>query len=169
MLEKPVPQQNPLEKLLQQCEQDLHKAADVIIEKDLIENLTHLQRMNRGGGRYYALELESLSLMINQLVSQKYSECILVNGSGTIIYSMYNDAVFGKQASRLEQTVIPRLYAEAARGGSYVSETTEFPPLSGTHVVFVSVPVRENGKVIGVLTAAWISVRLRRCFRGEPG
>lgn len=79
------------------CEIDIHNAIRVIVERDIVKNLTHLQRMNYGGRKYYLLEREAISAMIKAVTRGLYEDFILINRHGTVIYSMVNDAIFAKR------------------------------------------------------------------------
>lgn len=96
--EKPV--QNRVVKTLHdfflRCEDDMEKARAVIIEHDMVKNLTHLQNMNTGGDKYYLLERESISDLINSVTKGVYSDYILINKEGTVLYTMKNDDIFAK-------------------------------------------------------------------------
>ena len=85
----------PLRDFFRLCESDLEKAKQVIIDRDLIKNLTHLRRMDNGGKKYYLLERESITAMIKSVTEGVYSDFILVNRDGTVVYTMDNDGLFG--------------------------------------------------------------------------
>ncbi len=86
----------PLKNLFQLCESDLEKAKKVIIERDLIKMLTHLQRMDSGGDKYYLLERESITSMIKSVTEGVYSDFIIINKEGTVVYTMKNDGIFAR-------------------------------------------------------------------------
>lgn len=79
-----------------QCEQDIYRCAELVSQKDLVQSLSHLNRMNSGGRHYYLLEKENISAMLNAMSSYKYSECYIINSKGIIIYTMNNDELLGK-------------------------------------------------------------------------
>ncbi len=86
----------PLGNLLAQCENDLKKGSEVIRERDIIKNLTHLQRMDSGGAKYYILERENISKMIAAVTDGVYRDFILLNRKGTVVYTKDDDSIQGK-------------------------------------------------------------------------
>jgi len=86
----------PLTRFFSMCEKDINNASGVIIEKDIIKNLSHLLKMGHGGKKYYLLERESISKMIKSVTKGVYSDFILINKSGQVIYTMNNDSLFAK-------------------------------------------------------------------------
>src|SRR4030042_4555789 len=83
-----------LKGLFKLCESDLEKAKKVIIEKDLVKILSHLQKMDSGGKKYYLLEREAITSMIKSVTEGVYSDFILINRDGTVVYTMANDKLF---------------------------------------------------------------------------
>lgn len=141
-------------------EKDLKNTARVIIEKELIKNLTHLQRMNNGGDRYYLLERESLTSMIQELYSYTYDETILTNSSGTIIYTMYEDKLLSKSALSFSKN-IGIVFAEAKKGQQFILDVCEFPDLSGNFLLFFGYPVMNGTTCEGVLITALNARKVR--------
>ncbi len=95
------------------CEKDIDRAGEVIISKDLIKNLTHLRRMDYGGKKYYILEREAITEMINAVTIGIYSDYILINKNGTVVYTMLRDDIFGKNVkSSLKGTSFSTSYTE---------------------------------------------------------
>jgi hypothetical protein len=142
----------PLERFFSVFEKDLQNTARVIAEQELVKNLTHLQKMNYGGQRYYPLEREALTKMIRELSSYEYAECILLNKSGTIIYTMFDDKIFAKQADSFPAT-IGSLFNNG-KESPYILDIIEFPPISGRYLLFFSIPVMRDGTMEGLIIAA---------------
>jgi hypothetical protein len=142
----------PLVNFFTVFEKDLQNTSHVIAEQELIKNLTHLQKMDYGGQKYYPLEREALTKMIRELSSYEYAECVLLNKSGTIIYTMFDDKIFAKQADRFPAT-IGSLFNNG-KSDPYIIDVIEFPPLSGRFLLFFSMPVIRDGSTEGVLIAA---------------
>jgi hypothetical protein len=86
-------------------ENDMKNSTSTIAKQDLIKSLTHLLRMASGGTKYYPLERDALTKMINELASYQYSECILLNKNGVIIYSMYEDDMLSKKADYYPKSI----------------------------------------------------------------
>ena len=66
---------------------------DVVMEEEIVKNLTHLHRMDYGGRKYYLLERENITKMIQAVTEGTYTDLILVNKKGIIIYTMNNDDI----------------------------------------------------------------------------
>ncbi|HEY1405553.1 MAG TPA: cache domain-containing protein [Spirochaetota bacterium] len=141
----------PLTKFFSVFEKDLVNTARVISEQELVKNLTHLQKMNFGGQKYYPLERESLTKMIRELSSYEYAECIVLNHSGTVIYSMYDDSIFSKKAESYTNSL--GILYKNGRLGPFIFDVHEFPPMSKQYVVFFAMPIPGDDND-GVLIAA---------------
>ncbi|TFH39990.1 MAG: hypothetical protein E4G96_08305 [Chrysiogenales bacterium] len=87
-----------LDAFFRQCEADIERAKVVIVERDLIKTLTHLQHMDGGGEKYYLLERESITEMITSVTEGAYADFMLINRRGTIIYTMENEELFAQNA-----------------------------------------------------------------------
>lgn len=141
---------------LKSCEDDLSRAAAVISEKRLISILTHLNKMNNGGNYYYPLERDSLSKMLNQLSTYKYSECIITNKNGKIIYTMYNDEILGKSIFRLLARPFNSIVEKTMKNTPSLSDKIQFKTKDGSsNNIFFSYPIKDNnGEIDGVLIAS---------------
>lgn len=144
------PDIEPMRRFFDVFEKDMMNTANVIAQQELVKTLTHLQKMNFGGNRYYTLEREALTKMIRELSSYEYSECILLNRSGTVIYTMKEDKIFAKNAASFTET-LGVLYKNG-KEGPFLLDTNEYPILSGHYVVFFAIPVPDADD--GVLLAA---------------
>jgi hypothetical protein len=85
-----------LNKFFKFCEEDIAAAKKVILEKDLIKILSRLQDRDNGGDKYYLLERENITKMIKSVTSDLYNDIVLINKTGTIIYTMNNHNIFAK-------------------------------------------------------------------------
>ncbi len=102
---------SPLKSLFELCESDLEKAKKVIIERDLVKMLTHLQLMDNGGDKYYLLERDSITSMIKAVTAGVYSDFILINKEGTVVYTMENNGIFAKNVrTSLGRTALRSCY-----------------------------------------------------------
>jgi hypothetical protein len=133
-------------------EKDLENTTRVIAEQELVKNLSHLQRMNFGGQKYYPLEREALTKMIRELASYNYAECVLTNLSGTIIYTMYDNTIFSKNATSYTNTFA--ILFSHGKDGPFILDVIEFPKMSKQYLLFFAMPVVRNGATEGVLMAA---------------
>ena len=132
-------QVDKLNQFFSACEKDIRSATDVIIKNDIIRTLTHLQRMNDGGRKYYLLERENLTSMIRAVTEGVYTDLILVNGHGTVIYTMTNDGIFGKSAERnLMGSAVYDCFIKSKMGSIHIEDVTIFPPVIGSLNMFVS-------------------------------
>jgi hypothetical protein len=123
------------------CEIDIHNAIRVIVDRDIVKNLTHLQRMNYGGRKYYLLERESITAMIKAVTKGLYEDFILINRHGTVVYSMVNDTIFAKRVkTSLADTPLYDCFANTGED-IYIKDITESPILSENPNLFISAPV----------------------------
>ncbi len=140
----------PMRKFFDVFEKDMVNTAHVIAQQELVKTLTHLQKMNFGGNRYYPLEREALTKMIRELSSYDYAECILLNKSGTVIYTMKEDRIFAKNAASFTESL--SVLFKNGKEGPFLLDTNEFPVLSKQYVIFFAIPVPDADD--GVLLAA---------------
>lgn len=94
-----------LKSLLRVCESDLQNAKKVIVEHDLVKNLWHLQRMDKGGSKYYLLEREGITAMIKAVTEGVYADFILVSSNGTIVYTMTDNSLFARNVRSVSGTL----------------------------------------------------------------
>lgn len=134
-------------------EHDLVSTSKVISNNELIKNLTHLQRMDSGGSHYYPLEREALTNMIQALSSYTYADCILLNMSGTVIYTMYDNKLLAKKAESFPSS-LSILFRHAKEGEPYLLDIAEFPEMAGPPRLIFAVPVKRGLETEGVLIAA---------------
>jgi len=93
------------------------KAKKVVVDHDLVKNLTHLLRMDNGGDKYYLLERESITLLIRSVTEGAYADFILVNEQGTVVYAMANHALFAKNVLvNLKNTALRACYENRNAG-----------------------------------------------------
>lgn len=139
-----------LEAFFSLCESDARRACAVISEKDLIKNLTHLHRMNEGGKRYYLLERENITAMIKSVTDGIYSDFILINRHGVIIYTMSNDELFGKNVrSSLKESPLAGCFT-AEDQDMHVEDLAAFPLPGKKYNLYVSIRVIREGTFHGV-------------------
>ena len=134
-------------------ERDLTSTSAVISNNELVKNLTHLQRMDAGGSHYYPLEREALTKMIQSLSSYSYADCLLLNMSGTVIYTMYDNRLLAKHADSFPNS-LSILFHHAKSGEPWILDVSEFPEFIGGPKLFFSIPVRRGTEIEGVLIAA---------------
>jgi hypothetical protein len=121
------------------CEKDIRNAVGVVMENEIIKNLTHLQKMNAGGRKYYLLERENLTSMIMAVTEGVYTDLILINRHGTVIYTMINDNIFGKNAAQgLHGSAIHDCFEKSREGSLHIEDVTIFPPVTGSLHIFIS-------------------------------
>ena len=102
---------DPVTQFFNNCISDLNSAAKVIVKKDMVKNLTHLQKMNSGGRHFYLLERESATNMINSAINQRYYDYIIINRHGNVIYTMYNNELFNENVKgKLKMTPYSNCY-----------------------------------------------------------
>ncbi len=142
---------DPLTRFFEICRDDLQRAGTVIITRDIVKNLSHLQFMNAGGKRYYLLERENISRMIKAVTSGVYSDYILVNKKGTIIYTRENNKIFSKNVrSHLKSTPLKASY-DRRDLPVYISNITMLNPSDEMYRIFISRKVAGRESFPGIL------------------
>ena len=71
---------NNLKDFFIRSELDVRNAGRVIVERDIVKNLSHLLRMDSGGKKYYILERENITRMIKSVTKGVYTDFILKIG-----------------------------------------------------------------------------------------
>ena len=144
---------DPVQQFFTAFENDLTNTTKIIASNELIKNLTHLQRMDFGGSRFYPLERDALTKMIQSLSSYTYAECFLLNGTGTVIYTMFDDKMFSRNAESFQNS-LAILFRHCKEGEPYVMDVSDFPELAGSKRLYFGMPVKRGLNVEGVLIAA---------------
>ena len=148
------PKESPAAGFFGVLERDLTNTAAVITNNELIRNLTHLQRMDSGGNHYYPLEREALTKMIQSLSTHPYADCFLLNASGTVIYTMYDNRLFAKNAESFPKSLsAPHRHAKS--GEAWIVDIAEFPEMNGGPRLLFSIPVKRGNEIEGALVAAF--------------
>lgn len=138
-----------------QCESDLLKSATVIGKDRLISSLSHLNVMDKGGRKYYLLEQDNITRMLNNLTSYPYSECILVDKNGKIVYTMRGGEPLGKKVSFYRETPVYSMFLEGIKGNSVITDVVYVPQLAKEYNMFFSQPVIDlEGETQGVIVSA---------------
>ncbi len=151
MAEVKKPDKDRLTAFMDLCKRDLDRAGEIIIEKDIVKNLTHLQFMNAGGKRYYLLERENITRMIQAVTKGVYSDYILVNKKGTILYTRDNNKIFGKNVrSHLKSTPLKTAW-DRRNIPVFFSTVTMMDKFSGRHLMFVSRKLSGGKSFPGIL------------------
>ena len=135
---------NGLSGFFRMCERDVQSAIGVINARDLVRNLTHLHRMNYGGKKYYLLERESITEMIQAVTEGVYSDFILVNSHGLIVYTRENDQIFGQNVNTsLKGSPLSHCFSSVAEG-VHLEDVSQFPSASGLYSMFAASKVVDD-------------------------
>ncbi len=139
-----------LTRFFNMCRSDLEKAKTVILENDLIKNLSHLQYMNYGGQKYYLLERESLTRMIQSVTEGVYTDYIIIAKNGTVIYTMMNDDVFSKNVlSNFRSTALSSCY-ENRNDDIHIEDVSTIDPKNAIHSIFISTKIKGGDTFPGI-------------------
>jgi hypothetical protein len=158
---------DPLTELFRLCESDLERASDVIVEKDIVKNLSHLQRMNAGGKHYYLLERENISRMLNAVTRGMYADYVLVNKGGAVIYTRDNNDIFSKNVRAVgEASALKICYANRERG-IFISDVTRLSSFEGKEIVLASRAVSGKESFPGIQILEIDIDRIQQAL--EPG
>ncbi len=139
-----------LEKFFLRSETDSVKAGAVLEKYKIIQHLTHLRRMDTGGKKYYLLEKDYITKMINSVTEGIYLDYILINKHGDIIYTNRNEGLFGSNVnSGFEASPLYRCFMN--RTGVYFGDVSFITPSSSVYSLYISSPVYVEGSFHGVL------------------
>ena len=162
-----IPVKDPLTAFFKLCENDMKRASEVIVEKDIVKNLSHLQYMNAGGKRYYILERENISRMINSVTKGVYSDYILINKKGTVLYTKENNDIFAKNVrSHLLRGPLKECYDNRGRE-IYFSDITTLYSFSEDFVLLIAAPVSGKNSEPGLLILQVDAPRIKRVLKPE--
>jgi hypothetical protein len=158
---------DPLTELFRLCESDLERASDVIVEKDIVKNLSHLQRMNAGGKHYYLLERENISGMINAVTRGMYADYVLVNRSGAVIYTRDNNDIFSKNVRAAGEASALKVCYDNRDRRIFLSDVTRLSSFEGKEIVLASRMVSGKESFPGILI---LEIDIDRILEAlEPG
>jgi len=139
-----------LEKFFKRSESDSVKAGNVLQKHNVIQHLTHLWKMDRGGKKYYLLEKDDISEMIRSVTEGIYLGYILINKNGDIIFTTRNDEFFGVSINN-GHDLTPLQKCFSNRTGVFFSDVSYLAPSSNSYSLYISSPVYVEGNFHGVL------------------
>ncbi|MBP7604034.1 MAG: hypothetical protein KBA15_08910 [Spirochaetes bacterium] len=132
------------------CARDASSGARVVEKHDIVKMLTHFLRMDGGGKKYYLLEREHISEMILAVTEGLYSDFILINRHGVVVYSRENDEIFGKNVrTGLSESPLARCFAQQDRA-LHVEDVAVFPSGSGRYGIFISSRIEVENTFHGI-------------------
>ncbi len=124
------------------CEQDVLRAKKVIVDEDIVKNLSHLLRMDNGGKKFYILERENITRMIRSVTRGVYTDFILINRKGVVIYTAVNNDIFGKNVrSHLKSTPLFHCYNNI-KEGIYFHDISTLSPEIERNSLFVAIKAK---------------------------
>jgi len=139
-----------LENFFKRSELDSVRAGGVLEKYKIIQHLTHLRRMDSGGKKYYLLEKDDITRMINSVTEGIYLDYILINKNGDIIYTNKNETLFGTNVnSGYEESPLQKCFQN--RSGVYFGEVAYITSSSNIYSLYISSPVYVEGSFHGVL------------------
>lgn len=139
-----------LEKFFKRSEKDSMKAGSVLQKHKIIQHLTHLRRMDSGGKKYYLLEKDDITRMINSVTEGIYLDYILINKYGDIIYTNRNEELFGVNINTgFDRSPLQKCFAN--RSGVFFEDVSFLAPSSRIYSLYLSTPVFVEERFHGVL------------------
>jgi len=139
-----------LKEFFVRSESDSVRAGAVIEKHNIIQQLTHLRLMDTGGKKFYLLERENITEMINSVTEGIYLDYVLINKHGDIIYTRNNDSLFGTNVNEgYEETPLKKCFV--MRRGVYFEDVSLLTPTSSVYSLYVSTPVYVQQKFHGIL------------------
>ncbi len=162
----PVPsvQKDILADFFSRCELDMDKAGHVVMQEDIIKNLTHLHRMDSGGRKYYILERDAISRMIHAVTQDIYSDFIIINDSGTIIFTAHNDYLFGKNIKRELRTSALASCADTGDGEIHIHDVTILDSNPPAYAILISKRLKGGNAFPGTFILQLDTEQIGRIF-----
>lgn len=152
-----------LEQFFKTTEDDAAKALEVVEKYKLIQNLTHLKLMNTGGRKYYLLERENITEMINSVTKGVYLDYILINSIGEIIYTKSNDDIFGSNVKTgFNDTPLEKCFLR--RNGIHFEDVSLLTHSSTILGLYISIPVYIENSYHGLLILVVDVTSINRLF-----
>ena len=160
----PSPAPDLLSEFFSRCREDMGRASRVVIDEDIIKNLSHLHRMDSGGRKYYILERDAISHMLRSVTREIYTDFILINEAGTIIYTASNDSIFGKNVRRdLRTSVLARSMDESGDDMT-VYDVTPSDSAGGAYCLYMSCRVHGGKSFPGIFILQLDTQQIARIF-----
>lgn len=132
-------------------EGDVTRAGLVIQKHRIIQHLTHLRKMNNGGKKFYLLEKDNITEMINAVTEGIYNDYILINRHATIVYSKNRDDLFGSEITYgFESSPLSKLYQKGKRKILF-HDISPVTAQSNETSLFLSIPVYVQKSFHGIL------------------
>ena len=146
------------------CELDMDKAGQVVAQEDIIKNLSHLHRMDSGGRKYYILERDAISRMIHAVTQDIYSDFIIINDSGTIIFTAHNDYLFGKNIKRELRTSALARCADTGDGEIHIHDVTILDSNPPAYAILISKRLKGGNAFPGTFILQLDTEQIGRIF-----
>ncbi len=139
-----------LEKFFKRSELDSSRAGLIIEKNKIIQHLTHLRKMDRGGKKYYLLEKDDITEMIRSVTAGIYLDYILINHNGDIIYTSRENGLFGTNVnSGYEETPLKKCFIN--RSGVYFEDFSFISSSSKVYSLYIATPIYVEGSFHGTL------------------
>jgi hypothetical protein len=164
-----------LKNLLMVCESDLKQAGKVIVERDLVKHLAHLQRMDDGGSKYYLLEREGITAMIQSVTEGVYADFILVSEDGRVIYAMTDNGLFARNVRSTRGAEALAACHARREPGPFIVTVPSLPARQGASFLAVSSPVSSDDTMPGTFILLVDMEKIRKlvgensCIIGQKG
>ncbi|MBN2158165.1 MAG: hypothetical protein JW807_02130 [Spirochaetes bacterium] len=164
-----------LKNLFRVCESDLGQAGRVIVERDLIKHLAHLQRMDDGGSKYYLLERDAITAMIKAVTDGVYADFILVAEDGRVVYTMTDNGLFARSVRSARGADALAACHARREPGPYIVTVPSLPARPDASFLAVSSPVSGGDTMPGTFILMVDMEKIRRlvgkssCIIGPNG
>jgi len=136
-LVEPKLEDDKLYSFLKRVKTDLDIYADIALKEDLVKFLAHFKDMNNGGKRYYLIERDNITRMIESSTQRIYSDYILLDAKGKVIYSRSNNTIFSEIIGRRvnDSSFLPNLLDDNYK--YYISNPLKVSGVNSTKVILV--------------------------------
>jgi hypothetical protein len=105
--------------------------------------------------------------MIRSVTEGVYSDFILINRHGVVIYTMVNDDIFGKSAvTGLNGSPLARCFS-TKDDDVHVEDVSMFPPLSGRYSLFIALKASQDESFTGVFVLQVDSEKILSLLNSE--
>jgi hypothetical protein len=123
---------------------DLNTYGNIALQEDLVKLLSHFKEMDAGGKRYYLIERENISRMIESSIQKLYSDYILLDAKGNVIYSKSNNHIFSNNISKKvsDSSLLPNLLNEDYK--YYITEPLKIEGFYSKKVILVCMKISSS-------------------------
>lgn len=128
---------------------ELNNLKKIIIQYDLITQLSHFLFISNGNTKYYLVESEHLNELLNNINQKNYYDLILLDKHYKILYSMNDSSLIGQYLPN----ILPLLNLKCYNNKLYIFNPFEYPNLSKNYCFAILICLKKNNTIYGYYLA----------------